>query len=498
MISSVFVLKFTRVTAERGLLLKKEALQVIEERREEFIQISDQLWDHPELAFQETYSAKLLCDFLEKEGFAVTKGLADIPTAFMGKYGHGRPVIGILGEFDALPGMSQESGALKPKPLKEGAAGHGCGHNLLGAGALAGAVAAKAYIEKTGCSGTVIYYGCPGEEGGSGKTFMVREGVFEDVDCAFTWHPNNYNIVSCFSSLANYQIHYKFSGRSAHAASGPHLGRSALDALELMNMGVQFLREHVKPDVRIHYAITNAGGISPNVVQAEAEAIYLIRSPKVSELGGIYERVNDIARGAALMTGTQVEWELIKACSNILPNTALAGVMQQNMEAIGVPDYTEEERKWMEEINATVIDKRSALLEAASMLGKKGQAIAAMCRDRSFNDFLVPLLPVPYTLSSSSDVGDVSFVTPLAQVATATISANTPGHSWQLTSQGKGTVAHKGMLFAGKIIGGSAIDILEHPEYLEKAKEEWRQRRETENYVCPIPKGVQPSAGIVE
>lgn len=478
--------------------MKKEALQVIEERREEFIHISDQLWDHPELAFQETYSAGLLCGFLEREGFEVTRGLADIPTAFMGKYGSGRPVIGILGEFDALSGMSQVSGGLEAKPEKEGAPGHGCGHNLLGAGALAGAVAAKKYIEMTGCGGTVIYYGCPGEEGGSGKTFMVRDGVFEDVDCAFTWHPNNYNIVPCFSSLANYQIHYKFSGRSAHAASGPHLGRSALDALELMNMGVQFLREHVKPDVRIHYAITNTGGISPNVVQAEAEAIYLLRSPKVSELGSIYERVNDIARGAALMTGTQVKWELIKACSNILPNTALAEVMQRNMEEIGIPDYTREELDGMEAVNATVIDKRNLLMEAASMLGEKGKGVAAMCRGRSFNNFLVPLFPVSYTLSSSSDVGDVSYVTPLAQVATATISANTPGHSWQLTSQGKGSVAHKGMLFAGKIIGGSVIDMLRQPEYLEKAKEEWGQRREADNYVCPIPKDVQPSAGIVD
>lgn len=478
--------------------MKQQALQVIEERKEEFISVSDKLWDHPELAFHEEYSAELLCDFLKKEGFAVTKGLAGIPTAFMGTYGSGHPVIGVLGEFDALSGMSQTSGALSQQSENEGGAGHGCGHNLLGAGALAGAVAAKQYIEKTGCSGTVIYFGCPGEEGGSGKTFMVREGVFDQVDCAFTWHPNNYNIVPCFSCLANYQITYKFTGRSAHAAAGPHLGRSALDALELMNMGVQFLREHVKSDVRIHYAITNTGGISPNVVQAEAEAIYLIRSPKVSELGPIYERVNDIARGAALMTGTQVEWKLCKACSNILPNLALSEVMQKNMEMSGVPEYTQEELAYMKAINETVVDKRNALEEAASMLGAKGEALLSMARGKVLNNFLVPLLPISYVLSSSSDVGDVSYVVPLAQVATATISANTPGHSWQLTSQGKGSVAHKGMLFAGKIIGGSVIDILEHPEYLQKAKEEWSRKVALDPYTCPIPKDVEPSAGIVD
>lgn len=479
-------------------MTKQEALLTIEEKKQDFIRISDEIWDHPETSFQEFFAADTLSRYLEEQGFQVKRGLAGIDTAFSASYGTGKPVIGILGEFDALFGMSQESGCLERKSLVEGGNGHGCGHNLLGAGAVAGAMAVKSYLEENGKEGTVIYFGCPGEEGGSGKTFMAREGVFDQVDCAFTWHPNTVNIVPASSTLANYQIRYSFKGRSAHAASGPYLGRSALDALELMNVGVQFLREHVKPDVRIHYAITNPGGQSPNVVQADAEAVYLLRAPRAGQLTSIYERVNDIARGAALMTGTTASWKLVKACSNILPNFTLCEVMQKNMEEAGLPIYTDEEYAYLKKINDTVSEKRNILEDAASMLGKGGREIMARCKGKSFYDFVVPFFPINHVLSSSTDVGDVSFVCPLAQVATATASANTPVHSWQLTSQGKSSVAHKGMLFAGTIIGGSVIDMMEAPEILKKAREEWRERLEEQPYTCPIPKEVKPTAGPVD
>lgn len=469
----------------------------IDERAGEFYAVGDALWEMPETSFQEFKSAKLLCDFLEKEGFQVRTGLAGIPTAFSAGFGSGRPVVAVLGEFDALFGMSQESGVFEQKPVEEGKPGHGCGHNLLGAGALAAAVGVKRYLEETGTSGTVIYYGCPGEEGGSGKTFMVREGVFDGVDCAFTWHPNTANVIPPCSTLANYQIRYRFHGRSAHAAGAPHMGRSALDALELMNTGVQYLREHVKPDVRIHYAVTDTGSQSPNVVQAEAEALYLIRAPKVNDLKDLYRRVNLVAQGAATMTETQVDIRFEKACSNILPNYCLSRVMQANMEAIGKPGITGEEKEYLRQINGTIPGKRNLIADLAGNLGEKGQALAKAAGENDYNDFLVPFLPVSFVLSSSSDVGDVSFVCPLAQAAAATVSSGTPAHSWQTVAQGKSSVAHKNMLFAGKIIAGSVIDVLEHPEILQEARDEWKKRLETQPYECPIPKDIPPKAGPV-
>lgn len=480
-----------------GRTFSKEdtAWACIDERAAEFCEVSDALWETPETSFQEFRSAKILCDFLNREGFQVETGLAKIPTAFSASFGKGKPVVAILGEFDALFGMSQESGVFEKKAIFEGQPGHGCGHNLLGAGALAAAVGVKRYIEETGCPGTVIFYGCPGEEGGSGKTFMVRDGVFNGVDCAFTWHPNTVNIIPPCSTLANYQIRYRFHGRSAHAAGAPHMGRSALDALELMNTGVQYLREHVKSDVRIHYAVTNTGSLSPNVVQAEAEALYLLRAPKASDLKDIFRRVNLVAQGAATMTETQVEIRFEKACSNILPNHRLSLVMQANMEAIGKPIITNQEKEFLKQINNTVPDKRNLIAEMAENLGEKGQALAVKARGRDYNDFLVPFLPIPFVLSSSSDVGDVSFVCPLAQAATATVSSGTPAHSWQTVAQGKSSVAHKNMLFAGKIIAGSVIDVLEHPEIIEEAGAEWKKRLESQPYECPIPKDVAPMAG---
>ena len=279
------------------------------EKKQQYFDAADRIWEHPETSFEEYFAADLLCSLLEKEGFAVTRPLAGMETAFLGRFGSGHPVIGILGEYDALYAMSQEADAAQPKPTGE--KGHGCGHNLLGAGSLAAAVAVKDYLQENGKEGTVIYYGCPGEEGGSGKAFMAREGVFDGLDAALTWHPGDINAANSVSTLAVFKVHYHFTGRAAHAAACPQLGRSALDAAELMNIGTQFLREHIIPEARIHYAIVNAGGKSPNVVQPEAENSYYIRAPRLSQVRELKERVDDIARGAALMTGTSVDIRMI-------------------------------------------------------------------------------------------------------------------------------------------------------------------------------------------
>jgi aminobenzoyl-glutamate utilization protein B len=306
------------------------------------------------MRFEEYQSVELLCKILSDEGFSLEKGIGGIPTAFAASFGSGSPVVAILGEYDALAGLSQTNGVAKQEPLVSGQSGHGCGHNLLGAGSLAAVVAVRHYLEANKMPGTIRYYGCPGEEGGSGKTFMAREGVFDGVDIALTWHPMTHNTIFSMSTLANYQVAFKFHGKSSHAGTTPHLGRSALDAVELMNVGVNYLREHIIQEARVHYAVTNSGGASPNVVQAEAEVLYLIRAPKVDQVQGIYERICKIARGAAMMTETECEIVFDKACSNYIPNSVLGKLLLENFKVVGVPRPDESEARFAAEIQSTL------------------------------------------------------------------------------------------------------------------------------------------------
>lgn len=479
-------------------ITKKEALAAIDREREPICAASDAVWEHPETAFQEFASTEILCDLLEKEGFQVERNVAGIATAFSGTFGHGKPVMGILGEFDALSGLSQEEGLAEKKAIVDGEPGHGCGHNLLGAGSVAAAVAVKEYLEKNGKEGTVIFYGCPGEEGGSGKSFMARDGVFDELDFAVTWHPYDMNLVWVGSSLANYQIFYRFYGVSSHAAACPELGRSGLDAVSLMNTGVQYLREHVIQEARIHYAVTNTGGYSPNVVQPYAEVLYLIRAPKNGQVKEIFERINDIARGAALMTGTRMEYQFVKACSNLVDNTTMQEVMQKNLETIEREPYTEEEREFAAKIAATYGGQKMDLEAVRAKYEKSGRATAeqiyAPFANAELNDFVAPLADVEILLAGSTDVGDVSWICPTAQVYTVTEAAGTPGHSWQEVAQGKSSIAHKGMLFAGKVMAATAIDLLESPETVQAAKVELERRLGGGKYEAPIPEGVRPQS----
>ena len=288
-----------------------------------FEEAADKVWGFAELRYQEHQSSRLQKELLRSEGFVIEENLGGISTAFRARYGSGHPVVGILGEFDALPGLSQEAGLAEKKPLVKEGPGHGCGHNLLGTGAFAAALGLKHYLEANHRPGTVKFFACPAEEGGSGKGFMARAGVFNGLDAAFCWHPGTVNSAATESTMANYQVCYHFYGTSSHAAMSPELGRSALDALELMNNGVQYLREHIPTNTRVHYAITNAGGNAPGIVQAYAEGLYLMRAPQLPQVKELYERVNRIAQGAAMMTDTRVEIEFIKACSNTVLNTEL-------------------------------------------------------------------------------------------------------------------------------------------------------------------------------
>lgn len=477
---------------------KEQALQAIDREKELICCASDRIWDNPETAFQEYKSTETLCGLLEREGFTVEKNLAGIETAFSGRYGHGKPVVGILGEFDALSGLSQVSESAEKIPVAEGAPGHGCGHNLLGAGSVAAAIAVKEYLMKNEKEGTVIFFGCPGEEGGSGKSFMARDGVFDELDFAISWHPGDQNAVTVGSSLANYQIIYRFYGTAAHAAACPELGRSALDAVELMNTGVQYLREHMIQEARIHYAITNTGGYSPNVVQPYAEVLYLIRAPKNQQVKELFERVNDIAKGAALMTGTRMEMQFVKACSNLVDNTVLEEVIQKNLEEVEREPYTKEEIAFAEKISGTYggnkVDLQEILKKYEKSRKKMVEEIMAPHLNDVLSDFVVPLMDVEACMAGSTDVGDVSWVCPTAQINTVTEAAGTPGHSWQQVSQGKSSVAHKGMLYAGKVMAGAIIDVLEEPELIKKAKEELKKRVGSEGYIPPIPKEIRPMA----
>lgn len=466
----------------------------IENQQDVFTQLSDQIWQYAEMRFQEYRSAALLAEFLQKEGFTVQKGIANIPTAFVASYGEGKPVIALLGEFDALAGLSQTAGVAVKETQTPGKSGHGCGHNLLGTGALAAAVAVKKLMEKSDIKGTLRFYGCPGEEGGSGKTFMAREGIFDDVDAALTWHPFGVNAVMSAATLANFQVYFRFHGRSAHAAAAPHLGRSALDAVELMNIGVNYLREHIISDARVHYAVTNTGGSSPNVVQAEAEVLYLIRAPQLSQVSEIYQRICDIAKGAALMTGTECEIVFDKACSNCIPNETLERLLYDEFSQVGAPKFCAEEKQFCRQIRNTLkpTDIENDLNMANGFMGGRNKDIIEKLKAQEASEILLPYAHDAILLPGSTDVGDVSWIVPTAQIAVACQAFGTPGHSWQLVSQAATSVAHKGMMVAAKVLARAAVQILCRPEFAEQAQQELRGKLGDIRYCCPIPPEVQP------
>lgn len=476
---------------------KRERISgIINEKSHMFNEVSDKIWEYAETRFEEYKSSELLCSVLREEGFQVEKGTAGMDTAFVASFGGGKPVIGILAEYDALSGMSQKAGTSVKEPVECGGSGHGCGHHALGTGALAAAVAVKEYMKENNLKGTVRLYGCPGEEGGAGKSFMAREGAFDDLDAVLTWHPSSLNAVVPLSTLANVHVCYKFHGVSAHAAMCPHLGRSALDAVELMNVGVNYLREHVIPEARMHYAVTNAGGKSPNVVQADAEVLYLIRAPKTPQVREIYERVCNVAKGAALMTGTTCEIELQSGYSNVIPNRTLEKVLHSSFMQAGATEADEQDVKFAEEMRSTLTENEKAgdLNMVRLVAGKDAKGMVEMLKDRPLADVLMPYAPIDKALPGSTDVGDVSWIVPTAQISTACYAFGTPGHSWQLVSQGTSEAFHKGMLKAGEVLALSTIELMENPELVEEAKEELKDTLNGESYVCALPEDMKPSS----
>ena len=473
---------------------KQELYQTVEAKKEEILTLSDKIWEYAELSMLEIKSTAAYVALLKQEGFQVEENLCGIPTAFSGTYGSGSPKIGILAEYDALSGLSQAPGVTEKQPLCEGGSGQGCGHNLLGAASLSAAIAIKDQIAAGKLHGTVVFYGCPGEEGCAGKTFMARDGLFQDLDAAITWHPGYTNEVTTGSNAACLQMVYEFAGTTAHAAGNPWEGRSALDGAELMNVGVQFLREHMEPKSSIHYSIADAGGISPNVVQPTAKLIYMVRAETVRKAKALLARVNDIAKGAALMTGTTVTWHQLDGTSDTLSNTVLEQLLYDNLVEAPLPEYTQQEWDFAAKLRETYPhDGLPGHSTETNPVLKKQIIQLSDHGNKAINDFVVPYYPAYSYSPGSTDVGDVSWLTPTAQIHTACFPSGAPGHSWQNVSIGKTSVGHKGLLLAGKVLAMTAADLFEHPEIIDQAKKEFAQRA-AEGYTCPIPDDAVPIA----
>jgi aminobenzoyl-glutamate utilization protein B len=459
----------------------------------DFTAISDKIWKFAELKFEEVQSSDLLVETLKRNGFSVQQDIAGMKTAFVGEYGRGKPVIAFLGEYDALAGMSQKADVDQPVAMAPGGSGHGCGHNLLGSGSLLAAISLAKHLEANGLPGTVRYYGCPGEEGGSGKTFMVRAGLFADVDAALTWHPAPFNGVRSTNNLAVLEYYYRFRGIAAHAANAAHLGRSALDAVELMNVGVNFLREHMPQDCRVHYAITDAGGRAANVVQANAEVVYLVRAPEMSQALALAERVDQVARGAAMMTGTEVEIVFDTAATNLLPNLTLENAIHDNLVSIGPVPFDEADIDFARKIQSTFTDEAI----------KSSIRLYQIKKDVFSNDKIDGSTPLHLGLrdfegqshfrAGSTDVGDVSRVTPTAQCWAPTWAIGTNPHTWQVVAQGQSAGAHKAMIHAAKAMAATGLELMTSTQLLNDAKAEWLEKIKEQPYVCPIPEDVMPA-----
>ncbi len=430
-------------------------VEAIDTNRGHYAEVARQIWDFAEVGYQEQKSSALLESELKAAGFAVQAGVAGIPTAFVAGFGSGTPVVAIIGEFDALPGLSQTAGAPTRQPIVADAPGHGCGHNLLGTGALAAAVAVKDWLRATGHAGTLRFYGTPAEEGGAGKVYMLRAGLFKDVDVAVSWHPGDRNDASPSSTLANISAKFRFHGIAAHAAAAPDKGRSALDAVEAMDDMVNMMREHVPQETRIHYIITR-GGAAPNVVPDFAEAYYYARHPDMRVLDGIWNRIVEAARGAALGTGTTMDMELTGAVYNVLPNEYLSGLMHRNLERVGGFAYTPEEAAFAEQLRKTLTSPPS--LPIGSQQEVQPERLGGVG-------------------SASTDLADVSWNVPTVSMNAATFVPGVPAHSWQATACTGGSIGMKGMIVAAKTMALTTVDLFSDPANIQQARTEFEKKR---------------------
>jgi len=450
---------------------KKQIEATVDANAATYKSVSKQIWDDAELGYHEEKSSKLLQDHLREAGFTVRAGVADEPTGFIASYGQGKPVIAILGEFDALPGLSQKTIPTRD-PVVSGAPGHGCGHNLLGSGAALAAVAVKDYMIKNHVAGTLRYYGTPAEEGGSGKVYMVRDGLFKDVDVVLHWHPADRNAVNNGGLLAVTSAKFTFHGIAAHAAMAPDRGRSALDAVMLMGNGIEFMREHVPSNTRIHYIITK-GGVAPNVVPDLAQMDLMARNPSNETLDGIWARINKIAQGAALMTETTLEVKIISTDANIIGNDVLAAEMQKNLEFVGGYKMDEQQKEFALELQKTLPPGAAA--------------------DLGLTETIQPLRPFdPNAPSASTDVGDVSWTVPTIGLGAATFVPGSAAHTWQAAASSGMSIGQDGMIIASKTLALTAVELFKDPELVAKAKVEFQRQMQGKTYESAIPADQKP------
>jgi aminobenzoyl-glutamate utilization protein B len=448
-----------------------QLLQLVDQNAAHWQQVSKQIWDYAELGYHETKSSELLQEQLKAAGFRVQAGVADEPTAFIASYGEGKPVIAILGEFDALPGLSQQAEPTR-EPVKASAPGHGCGHNLLGSGAALAAVSLKQYMAEHHVAGTLRYYGTPAEEGGSGKVYLVRDGAFKDVDVVLHWHPGNSNAVNNGGMLAVVSAKFTFHGVAAHAAMSPDRGRSALDAVMLMGNGIEFLREHVPSNTRIHYIISK-GGVAPNIVPDLAQIDLMARSPSNTTLKEIWDRIQKIAQGAALMTGTTLEMRDIGSDANIIPNDPLAAVAQKNLQEVGGYTLNPEQTKFALELQKTFGMDTPPSLDASKEIEPL----------KKFD---------PNAPAASTDVGDVSWNVPTIGFSAATWPAGTAAHSWQAAATSGMSIGQQGMVVAAKAIALTAIDLFTDPALVQAAKDDFKKQLAGKSYYTAIPAEQKP------
>jgi aminobenzoyl-glutamate utilization protein B len=439
---------------------KNDIITQIDTKADQYGEIAHTIWTYAEMGYKEEKSADLLQKTLKNEGFSVETGVAGMPTAFVATYGKGTPIIAVLGEYDALPGLSQK--AVAHKESLGAVAGHACGHHLFGTASAAAAIAMKNYLKETGKSGTIKFYGCPAEEGGSGKVYLTREGMFDGVDVALNWHPGNKNAANPGAALANKSAKFRFYGVSSHAASAPEKGRSALDAVEAMDYMVNMMREHVPMESRIHYVITS-GGKAPNVVPDFAEVYYYARHPERDVVINIFDRIVEAAKGAAMGTGTTMKYEMIGGTHELLPNLTLQKLMYDNLTKIGGYTYTAEERAFAEEISKTLDEPLNVTnvegVEAYDPNAKPG---------------------------GSTDVGDVSFTIPTVGMSAATWVPGTSAHSWQAVAAGGMSIGEKGMMVAAKTIAATGIDLINDPSIIVTAKKEFEKARGDDFEYIPL------------
>ena len=471
--------------------MKQPAYKWIQDNQKHLADMSDKIWEHAELGLWETKSSKLIADELAKHGFNVQLGVSGMPTAIVATWGTGKPTIGIQGEYDALPGISQKKTA-KKEPLKEGHAGHGCGHNIHGVSGMAGAIATRYALEEADIKARVKFFGTPAEENYAGKVHMVKEGHYDDVDACLSHHPSSMNTARLSSSTAVNGVKFHYYGKTSHAAGSPEQGRSALDAVELMNVGVNYLREHIIQDARIHYVI-EAGGGQPNVVPDYARSWYYIRAPERDQLDPIYARVLKIAEGAAMMTETTLKVEFIDGLYNIIPNKVVAETVVKNMREAGAPTYTKKELDFAAEIAKSFPKEQKVdMLRKIKIPGWEKYVEVDLPTD------ILDPTGDGETMAGSSDVGDVSWKCPTVEFGTTVNVLGAPGHSWQFVTMSASTVAHKSLAFAAKTIAGTALNLITQPELLKKAKKEHADRLKGRTYKTPLPDDCLPPLEIAK